>query len=326
MITILQRMNTVVHPLRIGMNCSRLGWTTISILILLTILTGCNKEDGSVRLAFMGDVMVGRGTTLSNTSLKFLETEMRSADLALANLESPLTSESPASSTGYNLCASPENGERLAQSGLDMLSVVNNHSLDCGNQGYLDTLSALESYGLVAIDGSGTTTSKHGVQLTFLAYEDISQPLDLAAATHAIKAARSNGSIVVVSIHWGMEYQGGASQRQKQLAAELAAAGATIIWGHHPHVLQPAEWIPADCADSEDKIGCSLVLYSLGNALFDQPGLADTRRSALVSIELDQNGIVTTQTTPFVIDPVHSLIKAPGVDERELILTRLQRP
>ncbi len=123
-----------------------------------------------------------------------------------------------------------------------------------------------------------------------------------------------------------MEYQGGASERQKELAEQLVAAGATIIWGHHPHVLQPAEWIPVGCAESQDKSGCSLVLYSLGNALFDQAGLPDTRRSALVSIVLDQNGIRSTQSTPFLIDPVHSLLKAPDKSTSDLILSRLQLP
>ena len=179
---------------------------------------------------------------------------------------------------------------------------------------------------MIAINESGTTTSIHDLKLTLLAFEDVSKPLDLVDATHSIQAARSNGSLVIVSIHWGMEYQGGASERQRMIAGQFAAAGATVIWGHHPHVLQPAEWIPARCAESQDKTGCSLVLYSLGNAMFDQAGLADTRRSALVSVDLDQNGIVSTQVTAFLIDPVHSMLKAPSENELDLILSRLQLP
>ena len=207
-----------------------------------------------------------------------------------------------------------------------MLSVVNNHSLDCGKQGYLDTLSTLDSNGLVSIDNNGYTTTIHNLKLTFFAFEDISSPLDMVTATRSIQAARKTGATVIVSMHWGMEYQGGASSRQQELAQQLVAAGATLIWGHHPHVLQPAEWIPSECSDSQDKTGCSLVLYSLGNAMFDQAGLPDTRRSALVSVVLDQNGIISIQTKPFMIDPIHSLLKAPNKSESNLILTRLKLP
>jgi len=296
-------------------------------MIILPLLPGgCEPKEDTVRLAFLGDVLVGRGVTLSDDSLRYLEAELQSADLAMANLESPLTSGAPVSSDGYNLCAPSDNAQALAQAGLDLLAIVNNHSLDCGLQGRMDTHSALETNGLKAIDDTGYTTRINGLKLTFFAFEDISQPVDLAGATRSIQAAHLNGSLVIVSIHWGMEYQGGASQRQKEVADQFAAAGATVIWGHHPHVLQAVDWIPAECGVDEERSGCSLVLYSLGNALFDQAGLPDTRRSALVSVVLDGNGIVATQTSAFVIDPVHSLIKAPDKVERDLILSRLNLP
>ena len=137
-------MRTIVHPLKPCLNNRRLGWTIAGFVLLLIILpaflAGCQGENTTVRLAFMGDMMAGRGVTLSNDSLEYLAAALESADLALANLESPLTSEPPATTGGYNLCASADNAGVLAKSGLDMLSIVNNHSLDCGVQGNLDTL------------------------------------------------------------------------------------------------------------------------------------------------------------------------------------------
>jgi poly-gamma-glutamate synthesis protein (capsule biosynthesis protein) len=100
-------------------------------------------------------------------------------------------------------------------------------------------------------------------------------------------------------MHWGAEYQSGASAHQKQIAEELAEVGAALIWGHHPHVLQPAAWI---------NNGQTLVLYSLGNALFDQQGLENTRRSALVLATLDPNGINGFKVIPFVIDVPNSRV------------------
>ena len=99
-----------------------------------------------------------------------------------------------------------------------------------------------------------------------------------------------------------MEYQSGATLEQKQVAAALAEAGAALIWGQHPHVLQRAEWI------NHHK---TLVLYSLGNALFDQGGLASTRQSALALVTLDKSGVTEMRAIPFIIDvPGSRLIEA----------------
>ncbi len=323
-------MKKVVHLIHPGLHNHRLRWTTVLIvlilIIMLIILAGCQSSGKPVRLALMGDVMPGRDFTLTDDSLEYLKEVLISADLAVANLESPLTFSPPISSDGYNLCASPDSARVLVNSGFDLLSVVNNHNLDCGYQGYLDTLSNLEANGLVALDKTGYTTIIHDLKLTFFAFEDISNPLDMNSATQSIQAAHTKGAIVIVSMHWGMEYQGGASLQQQEMAQKLAAAGATLIWGHHPHVLQPAEWIPSKCSESQDKSGCSLVLYSLANALFDQVGMPDTRRSALVSVVLGQNGILSTFATPFIIDPILSLVKAPDTSESNLILSRLKLP
>ncbi len=119
--------------------------------------------------------------------------------------------------------------------------------------------------------------------------------LDAEVAARAIRAAQSSGSLVIVYVHWGLEYQSGPTARQQALAEQFAAAGASLIVGSHPHVLQPAAWIP-------NSTGKTLVLYSLGNALFDQPGLPDTRQSALVLVTLNSQGVRSAWAIPFLID------------------------
>jgi len=155
----------------------------------------------------------------------------------------------------------------------------------------------------------------NGLPLTFLAFDDVSAPLDAGAAVDAIRSARQAGSLVIVSIHWGMEYQGGPSERQQDLAGQFAAAGAALVWGHHPHVLQPVAWIDS-----------TLVAYSLGNALFDQAGLADSRRSALVLVTLDAGGVTGVQAIPFEIDIQHSLVRSASPAAAASILDRLGLP
>jgi len=270
-----------------------------------------------VTLAFLGDVMLARGVTPGEESLAYLAPYLQSVNLALANLESPLTTAPPLAS-GYNLCAPPERVSFLAKCGLDLFSLANNHALDCGPQGLAETESTLVTFGLTPLGPQSVPVYRriNSIQLAFLAFDDVSAPLDVETATQVIQKAYDNGALVIVSIHWGMEYQGGASERQRQLAQQFVDAGAILIWGHHPHVIQPAEWI--------ERENQTLVLYSLGNALFDQGGLADTRHSALVLVELDENGVRSARAVPFVIDVQHSRVQAADEQAAQTILEHLK--
>jgi poly-gamma-glutamate synthesis protein (capsule biosynthesis protein) len=276
--------------------------------------------------------MLGRGVTPGEDSLAYLAPYLQSADLALANLESPLTTV-PSQTSGYNLCASPERVRFLVAAGLDLLSVANNHSLDCGPDGLAETESTLHAAGLTAFGSTDEPVYRtlNGLRLAFLAFEDVSAPLDGEAAAQLIRGAHDSGALVIVSIHWGMEYQGGPSERQRQLAQQFIDAGVILIWGHHPHVLQPAAWIqpPAGSAPSSPPQGkpaggSTLVLYSLGNALFDQGGLADTRQSALVLVELGENGVQSAHAIPFEIDIQHSRVQAADDQAAQTILEHLK--
>jgi poly-gamma-glutamate synthesis protein (capsule biosynthesis protein) len=265
-----------------------------------------------VTIALLGDVMLGRDVHPSMETFAYLEPYFRSTDLVAANLESPLTSAPAQTGSPYVLCAPPEHARVLAEAGFDLLSLANNHILDCGEQGLLDTQSALAGSGLDYV-GPGLEPEYrqvNGLRLAFLAF-DATGEFDLEIARGAVRAAHETGVVVIVSIHWGAEYQSGASQVQKEIAAQLAEAGAALIWGHHPHVLQPAEWIGEDRA---------LVFYSLGNALFDQHGLANTRQSALALVRLDSTGIMDYRAIPFLIDVPNSRVVEADPGSAEVIM------
>ncbi|HEY5270419.1 MAG TPA: CapA family protein [Anaerolineales bacterium] len=298
----------------------------VTVFLLIFTLAGCQSRH-TITLALLGDLMLGRGMDPKPDSLAYLAPNLSAADLALANLESPLAPVLPASASTYSLCASSVRADLLPAWGIDLLSLANNHSFDCGPGGPARTRSALQAAGITSI-GPGMEPvyrEVNGLQLAFLAFEDISSSLDENAAVQAIRSARATGALVVVSIHWGAEYQGGASDRQKSLAQEFAEAGAALIWGHHPHVLQPVEWIQPP-AGSEPAGGSTLVLYSLGNALFDQGGLDDTRRSALVMVTLDANGVTSIRIVPFEIDVVNSRVVQADAGTVEKIQDRLNLP
>jgi poly-gamma-glutamate synthesis protein (capsule biosynthesis protein) len=196
--------------------------------------------------------------------------------------------------------------------GFDLLALANNHHLDCGPVGLIETQRTLTDAGLgfIGPDPEPVYRSINGIRLAFLAFDAISK-FDIKAAVRAVQSAHESGALVVVSMHWGMEYQAGASASQKRIAQALADAGATLIWGHHPHVLQPTEWISD---------GKTLLFYSLGNALFDQYGLESTRRSALVVVILDSKGIRDFSAVPFLIDYRNRRVMQAGQVDAQLIL------
>ena len=296
-------------------------------IIFLSLLVSCQAGHPSASLALLGDLSIGRGVNPTPTSLAYLAPELQKADLSLANLESPLaelppTARVPAgTSAGYNLCAPASRAAWLATWSLDLLSLANNHRFDCDPDGPSETAHILTNLGLAPVGPGPAPVYREirGLKLAFLAFDDISAPLDVEAAVQAIQTARAKGAEVVVSVHWGAEYQAGATDRQKALAQQMAQAGAALIIGTHPHVLQPAAWI-------HTTEGKTLVLYSLGNALFDQPGLEDTRQSALVVVKLDAHGVGSVRVVPFVIDVVKSRVKAPEGQAAQQILSRIKLP
>jgi poly-gamma-glutamate synthesis protein (capsule biosynthesis protein) len=272
----------------------------------------------SVTLALLGDIMLGREIHPTADTFAYLEPALSSADLALANLESPLTDSPVESKSSYALCAPPRNVKFLAASGINLLSLANNHNLDCGAQGLAETEKALGEAGLGFI-GPGPEPvyrTVNGIPLAFLAIDATSDRFEPGAAIQAVRSARKTGAVVVVSIHWGVEYQSGPSNDQQQIAQELATAGAALIWGHHPHVLQPSAWL----AD-----GRTLVLYSLGNALFDQNGLESTRQAALVLVTLNAEGTVEFKASPFLIDVRGSRVMEAGEQESHRIMQNFKQ-
>ena len=283
---------------------------TAILLLTLILLSSCLPARRTITLALLGDLMVGRTVHPTPASLSYLTPQLKSADLSLANLESPLALGDGVgipSDNGYNLCAASARADLFPGWGLDMLSLANNHRFDCGPNGISSTIQALTALGLTPLGPGSAPVYReiHGLKLGFLAFDDILQPIDAAAAVQAIQSAHSSGAVVVVSVHWGMEYQSGATARQKALAHQFAAAGAALVVGTHPHVLQPAVWIPT-------ARGKTLVLFSLGNALFDQAGLPDTRQSALVVVTLSAFGVQSTRVVPFEIDILNSRLLQPA--------------
>ncbi len=233
----------------------------------------------------------------------------KGADIAFANLETPVAPESGRPGRPYQFNAPAELPKALKDAGLQILSTANNHAFDQGPKGVVETLQRLHDGGLVAI-GTGPTKAdaeqtvfleRKGVKLAFLGFTDIfnndldgspSKPwvrkLDLDAACAAVAQARKQADAVIVSIHWGIEDHHAPTDRQQKAAVRLVTAGADVILGHHPHVLQPVAWVYAGGRKG-------LAAYSMGNFVSnqnrvyratDKPELGDERDGLLLRVVL----------------------------------------
>ena len=278
-----------------------------------------------LRLAFLGDVMLGRGVAQAHaggdwaSALAYLAPELQQADFSLANLESPLTRR-PLVRPAYDLRGPSGAAFALSAAGLRAVGLANNHSLDCGPGGVEDTRQALATAGVRAIGPTLQAESfdLSGYRLAVIALDDVSAPVDPSAAGAAVRQAAMQADLVIVLAHWGMEYQAGPTPAQQALAKALASAGAGVIIGAHPHVLQPLAWLPRP-----GRADRALVAYSLGNALFDQPAPPDAALGAMLRVDWSSSGIRAVQVAPFHVNALAGQVEAPSPEEAQTIQQRL---
>lgn len=280
-------------------------------LAALFFLIAMAPEPQLLQVTFLGDVMLGRGVYKASTRVvdwqpfRELTPVIKNADILAANLESPLTI-APVVTGGYALCAPPTQVETLRQASFDLVTFANNHTGDCGDTGRVQTVQTVRAFGIRVGEPAPHVEymNSHGHRLAFIALDDVTRPLEQPVALAAIHTAREQSDIVIVSIHWGNEYQAAPSTRQRTLAANLANAGASVIIGHHPHVIQPVQVFTV----GEDKARVP-VFYSLGNALFDQYGMADTRTGEAVSLVFGPADSLIYSVRQFEIDPNKGTIR-----------------
>jgi poly-gamma-glutamate capsule biosynthesis protein CapA/YwtB (metallophosphatase superfamily) len=267
-------------------------------------------------LAFGGDVMLGRGVAQSlggdwETAFSAVRPWLAETDLTFANLESPLTT-APQMSSGYDLRATPAAVAALHVAGFDVVSLANNHALDAGEVGLAETVATLDAAGIAGVVTQTTGDLRQSVRYHLLAFDDSTVPLDVEIAARSVAAAAAEADPVIVSVHWGGEYQAAPSPRQQLVAQALAHAGADLVIGHGPHVLQRVEWR-----------GKTLVAYSLGNLLFDQPYPLDCRQGVILRVTRSvRGGSLAFELLPTVVERGH--VRPANAQEAQTILARLQ--
>lgn len=251
-------------------------------------------------------------------------------DLAFANLETPIAPDAGAGTREFVFNAPPEAALALHHAGVDLVSVANNHAFDQGRRGFEETLRRVEAAGLRAV-GAGPAdrpagpvlVEAGGLRLAFLGWAQFfnqdgngcppvkpgappclqAARLDRAKAVEAVREAAAHADAVIVSLHWGTEYAQQPRAEDVALAHQLGDAGALVVIGHHPHVLQPVELYRR--ADGLTTV----IAYSLGNFISNQSRryvhgvtpekVAATRDGALLRVALARKdygrGVVRTE-------------------------------
>lgn len=265
-------------------------------------ITTEKPDNGEIRISFLatGDNIIHENVFLDARSragegedYNFIDmydgiAEMiKSADIAFTNQETPICGDELGVS-GYPNFNSPEAvGDTLIELGFDVVNIVSNHSLDKGAAGYRGSIEYWAEKDIAVVGGYRNKAEyeniciveKDGVSIAFISYtygtngmylptgSELYIPyIDEAEVVRMTKKATELADLVFVVMHWGNEDENShiPSSSQRSLAAAITEAGADVILGGHPHVIQPMEWKTASDGSK------TLVIYSLGNLLSTQ--------------------------------------------------------
>jgi poly-gamma-glutamate capsule biosynthesis protein CapA/YwtB (metallophosphatase superfamily) len=278
-----------------------------------------------VRLMAVGDVMLGRtvGDKLraKGAAIAFsaVGPVLTSADLLVANLECVISSLGEPQPKAYRFRAPPEAIDALASAGVDVVSVANNHALDYGFDALADMTKQLQERDILMVGAGKNAAAAHapviierkGLRIAFLAYVDVlvesrsgfdtrtwiagpnsagiawAEPKRMATD---IQIAKSQADVVVVLLHAGLEGRTDVYPSQQAEAQAAIDAGAALVLGTHPHVLQRME-----------KYHGGLIVYSLGNFVFDGFTPPETY-TAIFTASLSASGVDEYAWIPAVID------------------------
>lgn len=280
------------------------------------------KTVSTVEFAFAGDVhfteqvadllLVPKATRLSR-----VKSLMSGADVAMVNVESAITERGTPAPKMYHFRAPASSLIDLAAAGIDVVTMANNHAVDFGQQGLNDTLEAVDQHrrgtaphivGIGRDLAQANAPALLDVKGQRIAVFGATAIADWTAAHHAagrnragvnsvvrsdaalvksVAAWRQRADIVVVFMHWGVEYTKCPSKSQRNIAAHLAAAGADIVVGAHPHIQQ-----------GMGMMGKTLVAYSLGNFIWFWNDRLDRASTGVLHVRMRGRTVVSSRWQP----------------------------
>ncbi|MFS0837571.1 CapA family protein [Paenibacillus sp. 1P03SA] len=290
----------------------------------------------AVNLVFAGDALMDWSVKETirkkgpDYPFQFVKGEVSKADYAFVNLETSVTDATEKDTNQlYNFKSDPPSLKGLKNAGFDLVSIANNHVLDFGRQGFLDTLNHLKQAGLPYIGGGrnaaeaykAKTVEINGARIKFLAFSrfiptrdwfagpdtpGIAQAYDKSAVLPVIRKEAKDADYVFVYMHWGVEKNHKPEEWQRTFAKEMIDAGADGIIGSHVHVLQGFEFYKG-----------KPIAYSIGNFLFPdyvKDAKADT---GLLTLKLVK-GKITAEFNPYYIQKDQIVKRDAAYDKKQL--------
>jgi poly-gamma-glutamate synthesis protein (capsule biosynthesis protein) len=276
-----------------------------------------------------------------------LITGLLDADITIANLEGALTDRGEPWPKGYNFRTPPRFATGLRDAGFDLVSLANNHTMDYGAIGLLDTLAALDSAGVRTV-GAGRVAAEasaplvlevNGLTIAFIGCADSPTEgggfairdwagstdapglfiCDDAPLAAALTSARESYDFVIVVVHAGDEYRTAPNATQRRIAETALAAGADAYIGHHAHVVQPVE-------QRGGPQGGQLIAWGLGNFIFDLDdvdlaNIPQPRVSLVLKLTLTEGaGVTSWEAIPVTQDAAEDRPRPATPDEAATLM------
>jgi poly-gamma-glutamate synthesis protein (capsule biosynthesis protein) len=275
------------------------------------LITISQIQEREVNLIFVGDVMLDRGVNFmikkqGDYRFPFLKIaqDLKETDIVFGNLESVISDKGEKVGSIYSFRAKPKSLEGLVYAGFNVLSLANNHALDYGPEALKDSLQRLEKENISYV-GAGSNEEEafspvikkvNKTSVAFLAYTNLGSPYwtsrknrlgiawidwqDFKKIGEDIENAKNQADILIVSLHSGNEYSKNPTQFQKEFSKLAIEAGADLVIGHHPHIVQPLE-----------KYKEGWIVYSLGNFVFDQDFSKETMQGLMLKVIIKNDKI-----------------------------------
>lgn len=277
------------------------------------------EQDTIFTSAMVGDMMTGRhvGEVADqegyDSLFQYAKPTLESADYTLGNFENPVVDnpdETEPADKIINLSSKSGAIDGLEDAGFDAVNLANNHMMDYQYEGLNETLQAFENSSIDVVGAGANEDEAHGYTLSThndmdvatlgvndITYANMEQAgpdspgiltsQDPSAYIDAVQEADQEADLVIVNVHFGQEYDSTPTTRQRQMTEAIADAGADVIVGTHPHVLQSVEVY-------DD----TFIMHSIGNFVFDQ-GWTRTRDSVIANYSLGSDGTAHLEMQPF---------------------------
>lgn len=297
------------------------------------------NNDAMIKMLAVGDLgLIGQVSyNLKNNGIThpfvYVQDYLRDADVVFGNLEMPFSSSGSSSLKAHqsnNFFHEDIVVDSLLNANFNLLSIANNHIMECGEEGLFKTIQVLEDNNVLHV-GAGQNIKRarqhkiieeNGIKIGFLAYTMKSAdcasdmqpgpaPIHLPSIIDDVNELTPKVDFLVVSLHFGMMYMEAPSPEDINLCHALIDSGVDIILGHHPHVLQGVE-----------EYNDGLIFYSLGEFVFDRKsgvryvslGSENRRNSAIAEICFNKHKSITYKLIPTYLNDNYQVVIPEGDD------------